>query len=117
RLLEVLPGGEKGASGAEQPMRARIERIEEPAATGAENEALFLAVKAQAQEVLALSPGAPEDLATAIAGIASASMLADMVATFLEVTPAEKQELLETIDVKKRLEKVSAKLNHLRQVL
>jgi ATP-dependent Lon protease len=116
-ILDVLDEGAKPAPGTERPMRARIERIEEPAAAGAESEARFMAVKAQAQEVLAMSPGAPEDLATALAGITSPSMLADMVATFLDVTSAEKQELLETIDIGARLEKVGAKLSHLRQVL
>ena len=100
-----------------RPLRARVERLDEQHAVGAENQARFIAVKAQAQEVLALSPGAPEDLGTAVAGITSPSMLADMVATFLEISAAEKQELLETLDVDTRLSKVGAKLAHLAQVL
>jgi ATP-dependent Lon protease len=115
RLLEVV--AEEGPGDGPRPLRARIERIEESSTASAQNEARFLAVKTQAQEVLTLSPGAPEDLATAVAGIASPSMLADMVATFLDISVFEKQEVLETLDVDKRLEKVGAKLAHLAQVL
>ncbi|MBI5364010.1 MAG: endopeptidase La [Planctomycetes bacterium] len=97
---------------------AEIERIEEsePARTP-ELEARFLALKQQAQEVLQMAPGAPEELSNAIAGIGSPSMLADMVATFLDIPLAEKQELLETIGLLPRLDKVAAKLGKLRQVL
>ncbi len=119
RLLEILPAtipeGREGALPG--PMRARIERLDEQASVSKESEARFLAVKVQAQEVLALSPRAPEDLGTAVAGITSPSMLTDMVATFLEITPAEKQDLLETLDVDQRLSKVGAKLAHLSHVL
>jgi ATP-dependent Lon protease len=113
RVVAVIDPPEPGSRG----WRAEIERIVEAPVAGEISEARFLALKAQAQEVLQLSPGAPEDLSNAVAGITSASMLADMVATFLDVTAAEKQEILETFDVPARMEKIGVKLGRLAQVL
>ncbi|MBL8858457.1 MAG: endopeptidase La [Planctomycetes bacterium] len=114
RLLEILepPAGEPARG-----LRARIERLEEKAGETKKLEARFVAVKQQAQEVLQLSPGAPDDLVNAVANIAAPGNLCDMVGTFLDIPVAEKQELLETLDVEKRLEKVGAKLARLAQVL
>jgi ATP-dependent Lon protease len=44
-------------------------------------------------------------------------MLADMVAAFMDIPPAEKQEVLETLDVKARLDRIAVKLGHLADVL
>jgi ATP-dependent Lon protease len=112
RLLEILD-----PSPTSRGLRARIERIEDQPGDPKQTEARFLAVKQQAGEVLQLSPGAPEDLVNAVANISSPANLCDMVATFLDITVEEKQELLETIDVEKRLEKIGAKLGRLSQVL
>ena len=56
---------------------ARVEFIEEPKLDVAETriQARFVALKQQAREVLALAPGAPEDLAQAVQGISSPSAL------------------------------------------
>ncbi len=109
RVLE-LRRGPKG-------LVARVERLVEPATQGIDHEARFVALKQQAKEVLELSPGAPEDLSTAVQGIASPSMLCDMVATFLDIPLQEKQEILETLDVGARMELVGQKLGHLAQIL
>jgi ATP-dependent Lon protease len=95
-----------------------IERVVDADATRTpELEARFLALKQQAQEVLQIAPGAPEELTSALQGIASPSMLADMVATFLDIPLVEKQELLATFDLVQRLDKVATKLGKLSQVL
>jgi len=98
---------------------ARIEIIEdlEPEDDDTDIEARFLALKSQAQEVLQLAPGAPEDLSNAVENIGSPSMLADMIATFMDVPVEERQEVLETFDVRKRLEVVATKLGHVAAVL
>ena len=49
-------------------------------------------------------PQAPDELASAVRSIDSPAALADLTAGFLDIGPAEKQELLETFDVKARLE-------------
>ncbi len=112
RLLEIIE-----PTADARGLRARIQRIEEESGDPKQLEARFLAVKQQAGEVLQLSPGAPEDLVNAVASITSPTNLCDMVATFLDIPVAEKQELLETIDVEKRLQKIGAQLGRLSQVL
>ncbi|MCP3914011.1 MAG: endopeptidase La [bacterium] len=96
---------------------ARIELIEQHEPRSRAIEARFVALKQRAGEVLALSPGAPEDLAQAVQAIDSPSMLADMVATFMDVPAVEKQEVLETIDLKERLDRLNTMLGELSEVL
>ena len=98
---------------------ARVEVIgeAEPEEEDTDIEARFVALKQQAQEVLQLSPGAPEDLANAVDNISSPSMLADMVATFMDVPVEERQEVLETFVLRERLELVATKLGHVAEVL
>lgn len=100
-------------------LAARIKRLEEEskAPPAEKDEARFLALKEQAREVLQLSPGAPEDLANVLMGVPSPALFADMVTTFLDVPLQEKQEILATLDVAKRLAKVSTRLAHLVEVL
>ncbi|MBA2350395.1 MAG: endopeptidase La [Burkholderiales bacterium] len=83
---------------------ANIERIEEPAAGGPEIEARMLQVKQQTTELLSLMPQASQELIAAVQGISSASALADLVASFLDLKIADKQQILETIDLQARLD-------------
>jgi ATP-dependent Lon protease len=98
---------------------ARIEVIEdvEPDPEDTDIEARFIALKQQAHEVLQLAPGTPEDLSNAVDNIGSPSMLADMIATFMDVPVEERQEVLETVDLRQRLELVANKLGHVAEVL
>jgi ATP-dependent Lon protease len=56
-------------------------------------------------------------LLTAIQGVDSPGGLADLVATFMDATPDEKQEILETVDIGARMERVSRLLAHRIEVL
>src|SRR5271167_1271194 len=98
---------------------ARVERVPEteqaPAST--DIEARFVLLKGQAVEVLQLLPQAPQELLAAIQSVASPAMLADMIATYMDATPNEKQEILETIDVAARMDRVSRILAHRLEVL
>jgi ATP-dependent Lon protease len=87
-------------------LAARIEQIAEPETAGPEIEARFAVLKERALEGLTLLPQAPAELAHMIAAIQSAAQLADLMASFMDVKPAEKQEILETVDLKERLDKV-----------
>ena len=80
-------------------------------------QARFLALKTQAHEALALLPQAPDDLDAAIENTPTPGVLADLVATFMDVPPDEKQAVLETFDLKERLQRVSTKLAELTEVL
>jgi ATP-dependent Lon protease len=96
---------------------ARIARIPEPDARGPEIEARFLNLQRQAVEALQLLPQAPPDLLAAIQSITSPAQLADLATAYMDLKPDEKQEILETIDVAARMEKVSRLLAHRIEVL
>ena len=61
----------------------------------------------QALEVLQLLPQTPGELVNAVHNVASAPALADLIAGFMDITPAEKQEILEIVSIERRLERVS----------
>ncbi|RNJ48109.1 endopeptidase La [Methylocystis hirsuta] len=96
---------------------ARVSRIPEPDAHSPEIEARFLHLKAQTTEALQLLPQAPEELQAAIQSVTSPAELADLAAAYMNFKPEEKQEILETIDVAARIEKVSRILAHHIEVL
>ena len=96
---------------------ARTERIPEPTSTSDQIEARFLHLKGQAIEAIQLLPQAPAELLATIQGVDAPGALADMVATFMDATADEKQEILETVDVVARMERVSRLLAHRIEVL
>jgi ATP-dependent Lon protease len=91
-------------------MVARVVRISEPDRRDAQIEARFLNLQRQAVEALQLLPQAPPDLLAAIQSITSPTQLADLATAYMDLKPEEKQEILETIDITARIEKVSALL-------
>jgi ATP-dependent Lon protease len=96
---------------------ARVLRIAEPATRSAEIEARFLHLKGQASEAIQLLPQAPPELQGAFQSIDSPAALADLATAYMDVPPEEKQEILETIDITARMEKVSRMLAHRIEVL
>jgi len=96
---------------------ARVLRIPEPESRSPEIEARFIHLRGQAAEAVSLLPQAPPELAASIQSITSPAALADLVATFMDVTPEEKQEVLETIDLPARMEKVARMLAHRIEIL
>jgi len=109
RVLEFLPGYPY--------LVARVELIAEPEAKGAEIEARLHQLRQRALEALQLLPGAPPEIAQTIQSIESPGMLADLVASVMDLKPAEKQEVLETVDLRARLEKVLWLLSYRIEVL
>lgn len=96
---------------------ARVRVLEEDERGGRAIDARFRALRERAREVLELAPGAPEDLAQAVAGIESPNQLAYLVATFMDAPVEAKQELLETHDLKQRLDRLIRLLGDLKEVL
>src|SRR6202035_829982 len=78
---------------------ARVLRIPEPVTQSDEIEARMLNLREQAVEAVQLLPQAPPELLAAVQGTASPGALADLMTTYIDVTPEEKQEILETIDI------------------
>jgi ATP-dependent Lon protease len=96
---------------------ARVERLAEPEASNKDIEARMLHLRNQAIEVLQLLPQTPVELVNAVQGASSATALADLIASFMDITPTEKQEILETVDIESRLNRVSAMLVYRIEVL
>jgi ATP-dependent Lon protease len=95
----------------------RVERMPESEERGTEIEARLLNLRNQAMEVLQLLPNTPAELVNAVQGVTAAPALADLIAGFMDITPSEKQEILETFTIERRLERVSAMLEHRLEVL
>src|SRR6185295_2531997 len=85
---------------------ARVAIVETAADVTAETEARFLQLKQQAAEAIELLPSAPGELSLLVQGMTSPGQLADMVANLLDVKNEDKQDLLETFDLRKRLDRV-----------
>jgi ATP-dependent Lon protease len=90
---------------------ARVQYIDTPEEMKPDIEARFLQLKAQAVEAIHLLPNAPEELAVVVQGLTSPAMLADMVGNLLDVKLEDKQQLLETFDLKERLDRVLGMLS------
>ena len=91
---------------------ARVDEVGEAEVYSTEMAARTHQLKERAREAISLSPAIPKELADAIDQIQSPSMLADFVANASDLTPIEKQDLLETFEVQERLDKL---LRHLAQ--
>jgi len=109
RVLDYLPG-------TPFPV-ARVQNIPEPTNTSPEIEARFLNLQRQAIEAVQLLPQAPPELVAAFQSTTAPGALADMAAAYMDVKPQDKQEILETVDLAKRVEKVSALLAERLEVL
>jgi ATP-dependent Lon protease len=96
---------------------ARVLRVPEPETRTPEIEARFVNLKAQAVEAVELLPQAPAELVAAIQSIEAAPALADLSAAYMDIKPEEKQEILETVDITARMDKVSRLLGHRIEVL
>jgi len=109
RVLDFLPGTPF--------LAARVLHIEEPTTTSPEIEARFLNLQRQAVEAAQLLPQTPPELIAALQGTNSPSTLADLAASYMDIKPQEKQEILETVDLALRMEKVSRYLAERIEVL
>ncbi|TMH95784.1 MAG: endopeptidase La [Betaproteobacteria bacterium] len=85
---------------------ARVQYIENRDEMTREIEARFLQLKERAVEAIQLLANAPEELAVVVQQVGSPGLLADMVANLLDVKNEDKQDLLETFELKRRLDKV-----------
>jgi ATP-dependent Lon protease len=96
---------------------ARIEAHKEVTVFDQEVEARGLNLREKAMEALQLLPHAPAELANAIRAVESIPSLADIVASFMDLKIADKQDILATFDLKTRLDRVLTLLNRRIEVL
>ncbi|OGL03464.1 MAG: endopeptidase La [Candidatus Rokubacteria bacterium RIFCSPLOWO2_02_FULL_68_19] len=101
-------------------LRARVEEVgeAEPAAGDLEVEALTRSAANLFQKIITLAPMLPEELAGVALNIADPGRLTDVIGASLPTLgSATKQDLLETADVRRRLEKLIAALTKEAEVL
>ncbi len=96
---------------------ARVEKLEDPTVTNTGIEAYAHQLRQRAIEAIELLPQAPRELVAAIQSIGAPGALADFVAAFVDLETAEKQEILETLDLEARLARVLQLLSHRISVL
>ena len=92
----------------EQPyLVARIEPMPDELEPSKELEALTRNVQNTFSEIIEAIPYLPEELQLAVANLDDPSALSHLIAGALRISTEEKQELLETVDVTKRLRRLS----------
>jgi ATP-dependent Lon protease len=97
--------------------KARSEVIDEGLVQGVEIDALMMNLKNLFSRAVELAPYLTSELGTMVSNIKSPSILADLIASNLNISTTEKEGILETFDVRERLSKVHLFLNKEVQVL
>jgi ATP-dependent Lon protease len=97
-------------------VRARIERILEKPERDVEIEALMVHLRESARKLMTLLPQLPREAAHALDNVQEAGALADLVASNLPIATAQKQSVLELLDVRERLRRVVDLLNRQSEV-
>jgi ATP-dependent Lon protease len=93
----------------EEPyFRAQIQLLHDLVEPSKEVESLQTYLVQQFSKLMAQTPLVAGELLAALTTISSPGMIADIIAGHLNIPLAEKQELLETLDVKARLSRLSA---------
>jgi ATP-dependent Lon protease len=96
---------------------ARIGSHKEPTVLDREIEARGHTLRERALEAVQLLPQAPGELINAIRSVESIPALADMIASFMDLKVADKQEILATLDLETRLDRVLTLLGRRIEVL
>ncbi len=93
---------------SEEPyLVARIEEVPDVIEASTELEALTRNVQSTFSEIIEAIPYLPEELQLAVANLDEPSALSHLIAGALRISTEEKQQLLETVDVTKRLRRLS----------
>jgi len=107
----------KEFSQKEPYLRADIEDIVDEGDSGKEVEAMKTNIISLFDRIVELSPGLPKEIASMSSSIEEPGILADMVASTINSPTEDKQKVLETANVKKRLKEVTKQLNQQLDIL
>jgi ATP-dependent Lon protease len=86
--------------------KAKVEVLKEKGRKSIEAEALMRNVVSLFQKIISLAPYLPDELQAVSMNIEDSGKMADLIASNLNLTIAERQQILETIDPKDRLQKL-----------
>ena len=98
-------------------LRAKATTLADKEAKGIKIEALMANLVNLFDRVVKLSPFLPQEFGILATSIKEPGALADMIATLINADSQEKQKVLETLDVKKRLAQVTRVVSHQLEIL
>jgi ATP-dependent Lon protease len=103
--------------GNEPFLSARIRSVPDPTSSDVELDALVMNLKDIAKRVVKLMPELPKEAGALVDSVTEAGHLADLITSNLELEVGEKQDVLETFDLKTRTRKVLQFLSRQLEVL
>ncbi|MBI5524317.1 MAG: endopeptidase La [Desulfarculus sp.] len=102
---------------AEPYIKALVRSVEDIKSDDLETMALINNLRAQFRRVLDLAPHLPEELNSLVSTVDDPGALCDMVASAMNLSPEERQSVVEALDVKLRLQRVTYLMNREIQML
>jgi len=96
---------------------AKVEYVGDEVTANPENRALFQNLRTQFLKMIDSMPQVGEEVKVIVSNVDQPGRLADMIASHLDLTKGEKQEILELLDVTKRMQRATALLAREMQVL
>jgi ATP-dependent Lon protease len=88
-------------------LKCRVKAVEEVESKSVQEEALVRNIHEQLKKVVQLAPYLPDDLQVTAMNTEDSSKLADLIASNLNISNEQKQEVLETFDIGERLKKLT----------
>ena len=98
-------------------LKAKVEKVQEIVEESVEIEGLARNVLNLFKNMVSMAPYLPNEIFIAAMNIAEPNNLSDFIASNINISVQEKQELLEALDVKERLEKITVFLNKELEIL
>ncbi len=95
-------------------LTAQIQLIEERVDESPELRTLFNSLRSSALQIVELSTHIPQEVSQVIQQMESPGYLADLIAAYLNISMVEKEEILECLDLRRRVQRV---LTHVRKEL
>src|SRR6185436_19204383 len=96
---------------------ARVQYIEDVGQDDVQVEGRARALRERATEIVQMLPHVPAELVASFEAIEAPGAMADFIAGLIDFPAEEKQDLLETFDLKARLDKLLDLLTHRIEVL
>jgi ATP-dependent Lon protease len=103
--------------GSEPFLAARVDAVPDPTTADVELDALVMNLKDIAKRVVKLMPELPKEAGALVDSVTEPGHLADLITSNLELEVGEKQDVLETFDLKARMRKVLQFLSRQLEVL
>ena len=101
----------RGLTDGEHFLRASADELGETGVDEREEEVLVRTLMEEFEKFSKLSKKVPSEVSNSLTGIEELDRLADTMASHLELKVPEKQELLEEVDLRRRIEKLLGKLD------